>query len=70
MNEQSNLTMRKVFELLEVIGYDVIKESWYDEEGVEGTRIISPDSSKEYTVFGWDDDCDIDDILKEFFKDK
>lgn len=49
-------------DLLELIGCSVSQEMWYDEEGVEGTRIIIPNGD-EYTIFGHGDDCDIDELI-------
>lgn len=46
---------------VEVIGWGRQSESWYDEEGVEGTRFISP-SGEETTCFGWGADCTYDDL--------
>jgi hypothetical protein len=56
--------MNKVFELLELLGFDVTKESWFDEEGIEGTRITAPNGS-EYAIYGWDSDCDIDELIEK-----
>jgi hypothetical protein len=55
--------MKKVFELLELLGFEINKETWYEEEGIEGTRVIAPDG-KEYTVYGWGDDCEIDELIE------
>lgn len=60
--------MTDIFELLEIIGWDVQKESWYDEEGIEGTRLISPDD-EEFCIYGWDNDCELDELIKELEKE-
>jgi len=63
MQGSNEISINKVFELLEALGCDIIKESWYDEEGIEGTRIVTP-NGKEYTVYGWGNDCDIDELIE------
>jgi len=63
------MDMLKVFELLKAFGYEIVNESWYDEEGIEGTRIITPDN-KEYTVDGWGNDCDIQDLIDNVENDE
>ncbi|WP_432400907.1 hypothetical protein [Wukongibacter sp. M2B1] len=52
-----------IFKLLELLEWEIVTESWYDEEGIEGTRLISPNQN-EYTIYGWEDDCNFDDIIK------
>jgi hypothetical protein len=42
---------------VEIMGWDRASESWYDEEGVDGTRFTSP-SDIEVTAFGHGDDCE------------
>lgn len=67
MNE--NIDMNKVFELLEELGYSIEKESWYDEDGVEMTRITTP-TNKEYCISGWGNYCDIEDLISEIKDNK
>ena len=44
--------------------WDRVCESWYDSEGIEGTRMTSPDGV-EVTVWGWHYECDCDDFGDE-----
>lgn len=55
---------KQVIEIMELLGCEFSKESWYDEEGIEGTRIDLP-NGKEIKVYGWDEDIDINELLDE-----
>lgn len=46
---------------VEAMGWERKNESWYDGEGVEGTRFISLDGVED-TASGWDDDCNYDEL--------
>jgi len=48
-------------EIAKEFGWEFCQESWYDEEGVEGTRITSPEG-KEFFAYGWGERCSLDDI--------
>lgn len=64
------IKMNDVFQLLELLGWKIIDESWYDEEGVEGTRLINPDG-KEFAIHEWGNDCNFEDLmdeLKEYYE--
>jgi hypothetical protein len=57
------ISMLDVFKLLELLGWTIESENWYDEEGIDGTCLVSP-NKKEYYIYGWGEECDIKDIIK------
>jgi len=63
------IKMSQVQELLELLGWEIKKQCWYDEEAVEGTMFISPDE-KYFGVFGWDEDCNIENLIEAIKDDK
>ena len=56
-----------VIKIMKLLGCEFSNESWYDEEGVEGTRIYLP-NNKEIKVYGWGEDIDVEDIIDELEK--
>jgi len=56
--------MKTLLKLLEHLGCDITNESWYDEEGVEGTNIVIPNLG-EVNVFGWDGNIGFDELMEK-----
>lgn len=52
---------------MEYLGWYFTEESWYDEEGVDGTVIDLP-NGKEISVYGHCRDIEIEDIVDEIIR--
>lgn len=63
LKELSEMTDREIDAAVavDVMGWERQSESWYDGEGIEATRFISPEGIEE-TCYGWGDDCAYDEL--------
>jgi hypothetical protein len=57
----------RMIRIMEHLDCKFHKEFWFDEEGIEGTRITLPNDS-EIQVYGHDENIDIDEVLAELDK--
>jgi len=65
--QDTGITMKKVFKIMDLLGCSIDHEYWYDEEGIEGTCITLP-NGEEIKVWGWDEDCFIDELVENLTK--
>lgn len=62
-SEKVQAIQKAVIKTMKLVGCEFVNESWYDDEGVEGTTIRLPDG-KEIQVLGWGSEIDVADIFE------
>lgn len=60
MMAMSDVRLR--LETAKEIGWEFENQIWYDEEGVEGTKVTDPDGF-EYFWYGWNENIEVDDDI-------